>query len=89
MSKTIYFRETDPQTGKAKWIKIDGIKGTKSMIFIDREKFEVNPFEDNKIFFVYKSTKNKRKTFEERVKDGERFSFDLSEDEKLRLMTRK
>ena len=66
MSKTIYFRETDPQTGKAKWIKIDGIKGTKSMIFIDREKFEVNPFEDNKIFF-----------------------FDLSEDEKLRLMTRK
>jgi hypothetical protein len=89
MSKTIYFRETDPETGKAKWIKIEGVKGNNDMIFIDREKFEVNPFEDNKIFFVYKSTRNKRRTFEKRVQDGERFSYDLSDDEKLRLMTRK
>ena len=89
MSKTIYFRETDSKTGKAKWIKIDGVKGNNSMIFIDKEKFEVQPFLDSPIFFVYKSTRNKRRTFEERVKDGERFSYDLSEDEKLRLMQRK
>ena len=86
MSKTLYYRKTDPKTGKQKWVKINGIKGTESMIFIDREKFEINPFEDNEIFFVYKSTRNKRKTFEKRVQDGERFSYDLSEDEKEKLM---
>ena len=89
MSKTIYFRETDPQTGKAKWIKIDGVKGNNDMIFIDNKKFEVNPFDDNKIFFVYKRTSKKLYFQYDDVKDGERFSFDLSEDEKLRLMTRK
>ena len=89
MNKTIYFRETDPKTGKAKWIKIDGVKGNNSTIFIDKEKFEVQPFLDSPIFFVYKSTRNKRRTFEKRVKDGERFDYDLSEDDKLRLMQRK
>jgi len=79
MSKTIYFRETDPQTGKAKWIKIDGVKGNNDMIFIDNKKFEVNPFEDNKIFFVYKRTSKKLY-----------FEYDeFTEEEKLRLMTRK
>lgn len=79
MSKTIYFRETDPQTGKAKWIKIDGVKGNNNMIFIDNKKFEVNPFEDNKIFFVYKRTSKKLY-----------FEYDeFTEEEKLRLMTRK
>ena len=89
MSKTLYYRETDPNTKKAKWIKIDGVKGNNDFIFINNEKFEVNPFDDNKVFFVYKSTRNKRRTFEESVKDGERFDYDLSEDEKLRLMQRR
>ena len=79
MSKTIYFRETDRKTGKAKWIKIDGVKGNNDMIFIDKNKFEVNPFEDNKIFFVYKRTSKKLY-----------FEYDeFTEEEKLRLMTRK
>ena len=58
MSKTLYFRETDPDTGKQKWIKIDGITGNHSIIFIDGEKFE--KIDDN-IFIVYKSTSTKVK----------------------------
>ena len=61
MSKTLYYRETDSKTGKAKWIKIDGVKGNNSTIFIDKEKFEVQPFLDSPIFFVYKSTKETKK----------------------------
>jgi len=56
MSKAIYFRETDPQTGKQKWIRIDGITGNFSMIFINKDKFE--KIDDN-LFIVYKSTRTK------------------------------
>ena len=52
MSKTLYYRETNPKTGKQKWVKIDGIKGSKNMIFIDRQKFEWDGLADSKIFFV-------------------------------------
>lgn len=63
MSKTLYYRETNPKTGKQKWVKIDGIKGSKNMIFINRQKFEWDGLVDSHIFFVYKrtkETKNKR-----------------------------
>jgi len=52
MSKSLYYRETDPNTGKAKWIKMIGVKGNNSLIFIDKrwEKIE------SASFIVYKST---------------------------------
>ena len=78
MSKTLYYRETDPKTGKAKWIKLDGVKGDNNMIFITTDKNltgqKWEEFQKLDWIIVYKSTKEtKRKSFEQRVKDGERF----------------
>ena len=94
MSKTLYYRETDPKTGKAKWIKLNGVVGTNTMIFITTDKnLKGQKWEESQKqewAIVYKSTKEtKRRTFEQRVKEGEKFEYDLSEDDKLRLMTRK
>tara|TARA_R110000824_G_scaffold100589_1_gene239130 strand:- start:87 stop:371 length:285 start_codon:yes stop_codon:yes gene_type:complete len=94
MSKTLYYRETDPKTGKAKWIKLNGVRGTNNMIFITTDKnLKGQKWEESQKqewAIVYKSTKEtKRRTFEQRVKEGEKFEYDLSEDDKLRLMTRK
>tara|TARA_R100000963_G_C4567000_1_gene53440 strand:+ start:60 stop:242 length:183 start_codon:yes stop_codon:yes gene_type:complete len=56
MPKTLYYRKTDPKTGKQKWIKLPGVKSEGYMLFIDgrkwkvhRQKFEI-PGD-----FVYKS----------------------------------
>ena len=79
MSKTLYYRETNSKTGKQIWVKIDGIKGNKDMIFIDRSKFESDGSAGSKIFFVYKHTKAKIY-----------FEYpEFTEEEKLKLMTRK
>ena len=57
MSKTLYYRETDSLTGTQKWIKLNGIKGTNKMLFLDKKKFEKI---DDPLFIVYKSTKESR-----------------------------
>ena len=56
MSKTLYYRETDPQTGRQTWIKLNGVTGVNSMIFIDNEKWE--KMEDS-LFIVYKRPSTK------------------------------
>ena len=35
LTKTLYYRETDPKTGKQSWIKLEGVRGTNDMIFIE------------------------------------------------------
>ena len=56
MSKTLYYRETDPKTGRQTWIKLNGVTGVNSMIFIDNEKWE--KMEDS-LFIVYKRPSTK------------------------------
>ena len=65
MSKTLYYRETDSSTGKAKWIKLEGVKGNNYMIFIETEesynsKQTWEEFHSNADWIiVYKSTSTK------------------------------
>ncbi len=55
MTKTLYYRETDPETGKQKWIKVQGISGTNFMIFIQREYWL--GIEQNSSHIVYKTAR--------------------------------
>jgi len=65
MSKTLYYRETDSKTGKQKWIKLNGVSGTNSMLFIQTEKSYNSKqtwkeFDSNADWLiVYKSTSTK------------------------------
>jgi len=54
MSKTLYYRETDPNSGKQKWVKLNGVRGTNFMIFINAEQFRLVK---NPIQFVYKRSR--------------------------------
>jgi len=87
MSKTLYYRETDPNTKKAKWIKLEGVKGDNDAIYINKKIHYYWGLKDPMI--VYKTTKKRAGNFAKLVKDGERFEYNLSEDEKLRLMQRR
>ena len=39
-NKTLYYRETDPNTGKAKWVVFDGIRGNGNYLTIDLDLLE-------------------------------------------------
>ena len=57
MTKTLYYRETNPKTGKQKWIKLQGVHGTNSMVFIQRE-FWLG-IEQNSAHIVYKTARKR------------------------------
>tara|TARA_R110000822_G_scaffold272021_1_gene394570 strand:+ start:220 stop:429 length:210 start_codon:yes stop_codon:yes gene_type:complete len=61
MSKTLYYRETDPNTKKAKWVKLEGVTGNNFMIFINKDKLlKRQRWEKTQEFdwqIVYKSSK--------------------------------
>ena len=39
-AKTFYYRETDSNTGKSKWIKVNGITGNNYLIYLDLDKWD-------------------------------------------------
>ena len=60
MSKTLYYRETDPNTGRAKWIKFEGVKGDGVFLTINLDRFEkFKPMFSVPSNVVYKKTKEK------------------------------
>tara|TARA_R110002096_G_scaffold11158_2_gene41644 strand:- start:468 stop:656 length:189 start_codon:yes stop_codon:yes gene_type:complete len=61
MSKTLYYRETNPQTGKQTWVKLNGVTGVNSMIFIDPKEWEkIDDKTGFNLFIVYKRPSKKR-----------------------------
>jgi len=56
MTKTLYYRETDPKTGKQKWIKLNGISGTNLMVFVKREDW--HGLSQDSSVIVYKSARS-------------------------------
>ena len=64
MSKTLYYRETDPNTGKSKWIKFEGILGDGVFLTINLDylkKYEPKYSIPSNV--VYKSTKERSRGF--------------------------
>ena len=61
-AKTFYYRETDSNTGKAKWIKVEGISGNNYMININLDKWnEHTPQFSIPSEIVYKTSKEIKK----------------------------
>tara|TARA_R110000751_G_scaffold200666_1_gene305520 strand:- start:111 stop:314 length:204 start_codon:yes stop_codon:yes gene_type:complete len=61
MSKTLYYRETNPETGKSKWIKFEGILGDGKYLTINLDHLEeFTPRYSIPSYVVYKSTKETR-----------------------------
>jgi len=59
MSKTVYYRETNPKTGKQKWVKIDGVYSNGTYLFIRSRAWENVTFPgDEDIQIVYKTTRD-------------------------------
>jgi len=55
MTKTLYYRETDPKTGKQTWVKLNGITGTNFMVFVKREDW--HGLSQDSTFIVYKTAR--------------------------------
>ena len=63
MSKTLYYRETNPKTGKQKWIKLEGVSSSGTLLFITSDIWGEKPDLQftNSFSIVYKETsKDKR-----------------------------
>ena len=64
MTKTLYYRETDPNTKKVKLVKLEGVTGDNFMIFINQDKIlKRQRWEKMQEFdwqVVYKSSKEYR-----------------------------
>ena len=62
MSKTVYYRETDPKTGKQKWVKIEGVHSNGTFLFIRSPTWkDVTYPGDRSIQIVYKTTRTVKK----------------------------
>jgi len=56
MSKTLYYRETDPSTGKQRWVKLPGVTSAGNMMFI--RGWKLSKRWSSPGTFVYKKTKS-------------------------------
>jgi len=52
MSKTLYYRETDPKTGKQKWIKVPGAFSSGGLLFVHQDDWKF--FSKSPGIIVYK-----------------------------------
>ena len=59
LTKTLYYRETDPQTGKQTWVKLRGVSGTNHMVFVRREDW--TGLSQDSTFIVYKTSRRTSK----------------------------
>ena len=55
MSKTLYYRETDPETGKQKWIKLEGVTSSGQYLHIRKDGKNFKQKNSWKIFADYES----------------------------------
>ncbi len=55
MTKTLYYRETDPSTGKQTWVKLQGVTGTNNMVFVNRDDWLA--LSQNSQHIVYKTSR--------------------------------
>ena len=58
MSKVVYYRETDPKTGKQTWVKLERVKTNGEFLFIEMPGWkDVTYPVDRSIQIVYKRTR--------------------------------
>lgn len=55
MTKTLYYRETDPKTGKQKWVKLQGVTCLAKMVIVNRDDWHA--LSQDSTFIVYKTTR--------------------------------
>ena len=65
MSKTLYYRETDSKTGKAKWIKLEGVRSSGTLLFITSDIWGEKPDLEFSTSFsiVYKETSKSKRLY--------------------------
>ena len=59
MTKTMYYRVTDPKTMKQSWVKVPGVKTNGELLFIDQPEWKFVRLPDvvNSMQVVYKRTR--------------------------------
>ena len=65
MTKTLYYRETDPKTGKQTWIKLEGVKSSGTLLFITSDIWGEKPDSQfsNSFSIVYKETSKSKRLY--------------------------